>query len=309
MVLRVFNRLRVKHVEKQYAAHSVWTDLLHINVRVFSFSDLPPVRFLETDSQEGQNRMSKQNNREKFAVAQWSDAKQLHGNWLRFKDLQSILAKCSETSRDIKSVCCVVLPMLHCEANKSYQAARFLIRKSSGSRNISSWPLSSNHRNWLLACQQHNALKPIPCIVQVRSKTQSQAVALHQIQSWSGLLILEKWNNYFTSCDPFKKICIYIIYIHIFWHGLTRIYSDVCFDTKYDRYFDICLDMYSDIHSDIYADIYTDVYSWHAVSRYSDTYAGRHSDMQIYMLVWHIILWRVLWHLFWHVILQSSCLV
>ena len=40
MVLRVFNRLRVKHVEKQYAA------------------------------QEGQNRMSKQNNREKFAVAQ-----------------------------------------------------------------------------------------------------------------------------------------------------------------------------------------------------------------------------------------------
>ena len=199
--------------------------------------------------------------------------------------------------------------MLHCEANKSYQAARFLIRKSSGSRNISSWPLSSNHRNWLLACQQHNALKPIPCIVQVRSKTQSQAVALHQIQSWSGLLILEKWNNYFTSCDPFKKICIYIIYIHIFWHGLTRIYSDVCFDTKYDRYFDICLDMYSDIHSDIYADIYTDVYSWHAVSRYSDTYAGRHSDMQIYMLVWHIILWRVLWHLFWHVILQSSCLV
>lgn len=70
MVLRVFNRLRVKHVGKQYAAHSVWTDLLHINVRVFTFSDLPPVRFLETDSQEGQNRMSKQNNREKFAVAQ-----------------------------------------------------------------------------------------------------------------------------------------------------------------------------------------------------------------------------------------------
>lgn len=70
MVLRVFNRLRVKHVEKQCAAHSVWTDLLHIHVRVFIFSDLPPVRFLEIDSQEGQKRMSKQNNREKFAVAQ-----------------------------------------------------------------------------------------------------------------------------------------------------------------------------------------------------------------------------------------------